>query len=278
MRRTLEIELLRASSGLAGMAAGVIALVFGPFISLREFFVPAGVIALVAGAFTAVVASSRIGKLNVAGEELPEWVLRVHRFSAWVVRQSRPTPFWQKHMDDLVDWSEPSIGGGNLLAGVPGHMVSILSLMLGGALFIAALGMFVIGPLFLSPDFLTLGLADPIGRAYATICITTGSCNLPYLLAGTAIGVPVITLALLMVYAGLRTVDVIDAQDDDEPHASDYTLGDVVSAIEVLDQRIVRARADLVLAGVLPLSREELADAAEAADAAQAEAEVEAPF
>jgi hypothetical protein len=219
-------------------------------------------VASISGVIWVMNAAKRLGSISLKepGRPLPKWVLLLDRIGRWWARQDRPKPFWQKHMDDLAEWAEPpvSMGGSNFMRRIPEKMIAVLALLVGGALFIAALGMFVVGPLFLSPDFLTVGVADPLGRAYAAVCLTTGNCRLPYLLAGTVLAVLVVTLALLMMHAGMSAVEVYDEPDEDEP--DEYTLGDVVAAIEVLDQRIVRARADLVLAGVLPLSPEEKAE------------------
>lgn len=190
---------------------------------------------------------------TVTTKAQPKWKLFVRR----LVFGRRPTPFWQKRLLDQVEPSTPVAHD----AWNPGdNMFNAIMVLAVGALVIAALGMLVIGPLFLSPDFFTIGIADPLGRWYGAVCLSTGNCELPYLFGGTVVAVQVLLLGLMVLHAALRGVfnpDVIEAPD--------YGA-EMVQALGVIDERIVRMRADLVLAGVLKLSPEELADDEEAAE------------
>lgn len=176
------------------------------------------------------------------------------RRSLWQ-RFTKRTPFWQQRLDERTDGElEPPdflTHMGRWLNDI-GSTIYALAV---GAVAISALATFLIGPIFLSPDFMTVGLADPIGRGLAMVCTVTGRCDIQYLLAGTAVGVTILLLLVYIINYSLQT-------DDDEDTVNDAELAAGLSAI---DERIVRLRADLVLAGVLPVSDEEKAEAEDAA-------------
>lgn len=180
---------------------------------------------------------------NAQTKAEPKWKAVLRR-ALW----GRPKPFWRKRLEEQIEIDdEPGLWdvGDSIF-------LSLLVLTM-GALIIAALGMLVIGPLFTSPDFFSVGVADPLGRWYAAVCAATGQCHLGYLLAGTVVGVLLLTLGTLTIHAswwGQRSAEPVG-------------LGDVVAAVGVLDERLVRLRADLVLAGHLKLSPEELAEDSE---------------
>ncbi len=165
----------------------------------------------------------------------------------------RPTPFWRKRLEDQVETPNPvsdalSAGWDQMATATA---IIIMRLVIGaGVLTPLAL---VVQWIFKSPGFSEYGLADPIGRSLAAVCLNSGRCDLPGLLAGTAFALPMlVVIAFLIAGAFYWHEPVADADE-----VTEYELLDALGA---LDERIVHLRADLVLAGVLKLSPEELAD------------------
>jgi hypothetical protein len=165
-------------------------------------------------------------------------------------RANRRTPFWKQRLGERTEGELEPAGPLAHLARWLGDIWETLFALAVGAVAVSLLAGFVIGPIFLSPDFMTIGLADPIGRGLAAVCANTGQCDPAYLLAGSAVAVLIL---LLMVYVVLATM----RDDLDEDNVSE---GELLSGLSALDERLVHLRADLVLAGVLPLSAEEKAD------------------
>lgn len=174
---------------------------------------------------------------------------KLKKFLRRLFNVQRPTPFWRKRLDDMVEPAEPIVVDDGW--DPSDNVFTALMVLVVGALVISALALLVIGPLFLSPDFFTIGFADPLGRWYASVCVATGRCDLPYLLGGTVIGLLIATLAALVLHASFRGLFSLPVEEK-----PDYEI-EIVQALGVLDERLVRFRADLVLAGILPLSLEE---------------------
>jgi hypothetical protein len=172
-------------------------------------------------------------------------------FFRWLVRSPRPTPFWRKRLDDMVEPAEPIEVGPTPRDDVLSNFANSVFMLAGGAIFISALA-YLAGAIFLSPGFFEAGIAAPLGHWYASFCFATGQCNLGYLLAGTVVGVMVLVLAALIFLAGFGP-----ALSDKEPVIVPDVGTEIVDALSVLDERLVRFRADMVLGGILPLSGEE---------------------
>lgn len=170
------------------------------------------------------------------------------KWQAFWKRLSPRIPFWKQRPEDRVDHS--SERGGSFLDDV----VNIVMVVPVSAVVIAFLLQFIIGPIFLSPDFLTYGLADPIGRGLAGVCAATGNCNVQYLLAGSVVAVLIFTMILVIILSP-SSAEVVDDND---------TIDAVLDATAALDERIVHLRAEMVLAGLLPLTADEKADADDA--------------
>lgn len=166
----------------------------------------------------------------------PKWKLFLRRLF-------RRTPFWGKRLEDQEEG--PDIGFG----AVADSIAAVIQIFVFGAIFVLPLVVLVSGWIFFSPGFFEHGLADPIGRGLAQVCLVTGNCDLRYLIAGAALAVPIVVLMAFTIQTGLWYAN------DDEAEVSETELLDAVS---LLDERIVHLRADLVLAGVLRLSPEEL--------------------
>ncbi len=167
-------------------------------------------------------------------------------------RANRRTPFWKQRLEDRT---EGELAPAGLIVNFGRWMVDIFDTLFAlamGAVVVSAVTILLIAPLFLSPDFMTVGLADPIGRGLAAVCLSTGQCNPAYLLAGTAVAVLILLLIAYVVGVSLR-------DDHDEETVSDEELRSGLSAI---DERLVALRAEFVAAGLLKITQEEVADQA----------------
>jgi hypothetical protein len=185
---------------------------------------------------------------NETTKDAPKWL----KFMRWNFQGPRPKPFWRKHLDDMVEEVEPiEVGGTDPVIDATGGLWNAVALLVGGAIFISAVSLLV-GAIFLSPGFFEVGVADPLGRWYASFCFATGQCELGYLLAGTVVGVLVLTLAVITFVAGFPR-ETAGA----EPMVMPDVGTEIVDALGVIDERLVRFRADMVLNGILPLSNEE---------------------
>lgn len=158
-------------------------------------------------------------------------------------RLTRERPFWQKR---LVEGKDPA--GWIEVVGI--EVVELFArIVITGAVLavMAQLTAFV----FYSPGVFEHGLADPLARLFAQICVKEGQCDLRPLMGGAALGVTFIVAMYLLVAFATH----LGESNDDEP-----SNDQVLEAVGTLDERIVHLRADLVLAGVLQLSPEEKAE------------------
>lgn len=178
---------------------------------------------------------------------------KVSKWQALWRRANRRTPFWKQRIEERTEGELEPARPLDHLGRWLGDIWRTLFALVIGALWVSFLSV-GIGLIFLSPDFMTVGLADPIGRGLAAVCAATGQCNPGYLLAGTAVAVLILTLLAYVVLVSLQ----------DDPDEENVTDSELLSGLSALDERIMHLRADLVLAGVLPLTPEEKADAAEA--------------
>lgn len=185
---------------------------------------------------------------NATTKGEPKWL----EFLRWNLQGPRRTPFWRKRLDDMVEEVEPiEVGGSDPVIDGVGGLWNAVGLLVGGAIFISAVSLFV-GAIFMSPGFFEVGIADPLGRWYASFCVATGQCELGYLLAGTVVAVLVLTLAVITFIAGFPRETA-----GTDPLLMPDVGTEIVGALGVLDERLVRFRADMVLNGILPLSMEE---------------------
>jgi len=167
----------------------------------------------------------------------------------WWRRLFRERPFWQKRPEDFED-TRPKWSWGRELARLGAAVLegALLILVLSGVVTIFAQ---VAGQIFYSPGFLEVGLAAPIGRGLAEVCQQGGSCDLATLLTSSVLGFMLFTMAGIFLHWCWREND---EQEDPVERGQ--------ASVDVLDERIVHLRADLVLAGVLKLSPEEQANLA----------------
>ena len=173
-------------------------------------------------------------------------------FLRWNFQGPRPVPFWRKRLDDMVEEVDPiEVGGSDPGYEAVSGLWNAAGLLVLGAIFISGVSLLV-GAIFMSPGFFEVGIADPLGRWYAGFCVATGQCELGYLLAGTVVGVLVLTLAVLTFMAGFPRETA-----STDPLLMPDVGTEIVGALGVLDERLVRFRADMVLNGALPLSMEE---------------------
>jgi len=168
------------------------------------------------------------------------------RWRAWLRRVTRPRPYWQRRLDDNL---EPPGALDDAIGQVAGSVARILALMVVGLAVLLPASV-IVRLIFFSPAFLSDGLAGAIGAGLADVCASTGQCDLRYLLAGAALAVPTLTLIGLM----LANAFYWRTADEDEQEVTETELMD---ALDLLDQRIVQLRADLVLSGVVKVREEE---------------------
>lgn len=199
------------------------------------------------------------------GKPYPKWKL-------WLRRATRPKPFWRQHMDEQLsdDYGVQPDAEFSFSLDLGAPVANGLLFISFAGIFIALLVQFVIGPIFLSPGFWQFGPAYPIALFLANVCRATGQCDFHYLIGGLAVSLIVLTAiveaVVLPMSDGRSGVEV-----EREALASERSANlsaDIAEAVGVLDGRFVRLRADLVMAGILPLSLEEQEEAADAIIAA----------
>ncbi len=174
---------------------------------------------------------------------------RETKWQAMWRRANRRTPFWKRRPAEGSETPQESFVFGALV-----DFIGVLAPMFFGVLTILVIIQVLVAPIFLSPDLLTVGLADPIGRGLAAVCLATGNCNLPYLLGGVIVGVLLLVLMVLTI-GTLSQAEVVDDND---------TIATVLQAKAELYELVVHLRADLVLAGVLKVTPEEVVEQAQA--------------
>lgn len=189
-------------------------------------------------------------KIVAAGGQYPRWKL-------WLRRVARAKPFWRKRLGDELEAEYIASDGDDGQSVLTGMMDAIYFLLFGGV-FVALLIQVVIVPIFFSPGFWEYGLAYPIAEFLGRLCASTGQCDLPSLVGGSVVG-----LLLVAVVAGVLLIS-IQSVFHAPPDAATVSEGELLDAVAGLDERLVRLRADLVLANVLPLSAEERVEDADA--------------
>lgn len=152
--------------------------------------------------------------------------------------------FWGRRLDEKI---EPA---GLRMWGFVQWFLNVFLLYAVLALVLGYLSMFAAQWIFLSPGLFEYGLADPIGRGLAAVCLASGRCDLRYLLSGLVMALLVVALVFILLHHALRVTD-----DDDGETVSE---GELVEGLQLLDERIVSLRADLVLGGVLKPRADEL--------------------
>lgn len=174
----------------------------------------------------------------------PPMTLKKRLLNLLFPRPRRPRPFWRVRFDDEFEPLSAKSAfdiGAQFLQQM--WLIVISAFVILGALAVAA-------PIAFSPDFWTLGLADPIGRGLAAVCIHTGQCELPYLMLGSVFAAMFYAVAACSVSMAIRfwLSDSFWGNEDDG-------LFDVA---KFLDERITRLRDDFIAAGVLPKAPDEI--------------------
>ncbi len=95
---------------------------------------------------------------------------------------------------------------------------------------------------FVVPD----GVPGVIGRQLADICVASGNCDLGYLLAGYAVALHILAAVAILIITSISRMSKLNDRDR---HQADMAF---------LDARFVELREELMAAGILTKTPEEL--------------------